>query len=114
MVGRSLRVPGLAIGYQHYNSSPIVILSHHEALEHDDECLNWATWISKLADSEFNKLSTVQSKRMKERRKPLLNFDAALENKKKRLKETPTLQRMTKRQLPVLQRLQITLCPPQR
>jgi hypothetical protein len=114
MVGRSLRAPGLAIGYQHYNNSPLVIWNHRTALAHDDDCPNWVTWISKLVDNESNKLSIVQSKRMSERRKPLLNFDAVLENKKKQLTQTPTLQRMTKRQPPVLQRLIITLCPPQR
>jgi hypothetical protein len=92
----------------------MVILNHHAALAHDDDCPNWVTWILKLVDNEFNKLSIVQSKRMSERRKPLLNLDAVLENKKRQLTETPTPQRMTKRQLPVLQRLIITLCPPRR
>jgi hypothetical protein len=91
-----------------------VILSDHAALGHDSDDPNWVMSILKLADSESNKLSIAQSRRMSERRKPLLNFDAVLENKRKPLTETLALQRMSRRQLPVLQPLMRTLYPLQR
>jgi hypothetical protein len=105
----------LAIGYLHYNKGPIEILSHHAVLAHDhDDCPNWVMLILKLVDSEFNKLSIAQSRRMSERRKPLPNFDAVLENKKEQLTGTPILPRTSRRQLPVLPRLIITTCHPKR
>jgi hypothetical protein len=65
----------------------------------------------KLVDSESNKLSIAQSRRMSERRKPLPNCDAVLENKRKPLAKKLKPQPMSKRQLPVLQRrTTTTLC----